>query len=229
MNPSRKEIKAVLFDFGGVLDADGLALKDQFYPLYRSANLPWTRAEFERHFFASDDLLTGRLRKETYSQTIALQVAGVLKHGKVYSKPLAQEIVQSYLDQAHDCIRKNVPTLEKLHAKYKLGLVSNFYGNLPAVIRDLGLERLFEVVIDSELVGAKKPHPPIFFAALEKLGLAPHQAVFVGDSPPRDLAGAKALGMRHVRLIHPDRRKPLPCCPGDPIIRSLKELERILR
>ena len=55
------------------------------------------------------------------------------------------------------------------------------------------------------------------------------ETVFVGDSVPRDMAGARGIGMRHVWLKAPDSNGAAqPCCPGDPVIRRLAELEEIV-
>src|SRR5256886_17360775 len=60
---------------------------------------------------------------------------------------------------------------------------------------------LFSVLVDSAQVGCAKPEPRIFLHALEALGLGPADATFVGDSLPRDMAGARAVGMRHIWLV----------------------------
>ena len=66
----------------------------------------------------------------------------------------------------------------------------------------------------------------IFRSALERLDCVPEKAIFVGDNPARDMAGARALSMPHIWLNANSDRKP--CCEGDPVIRSLVELEHIL-
>jgi FMN phosphatase YigB (HAD superfamily) len=58
--------------------------------------------------------------------------------------------------------------------------------------------------------------------------VAPAAATFVGDSRPRDMEGARALGMRHVWLVDAAAPAAAPCCTGDPVIRSLDELEAVL-
>jgi FMN phosphatase YigB (HAD superfamily) len=58
--------------------------------------------------------------------------------------------------------------------------------------------------------------------------VAPAAATFVGDSLPRDMAGARAVGMRHIWLVPATAPAADPCCGGDRQIRSLRELEAIL-
>jgi len=228
MNPSFKKIKAVLFDFGGTLDSDGAPWIKQFYPLYRSAGLPWTFEKFEKLFYAADDFLTGKLPQSSYSQTIQKQVSEVLKRGKVKDPTILRAIVRAYLNQSVKKIKSNVPVLKRLGKKYRMGLVSNFYGNMPRVTRELKLTGLFQVIIDSEIVGYQKPDPHIFFLALDKLKVTPGASVFVGDSPNRDMAGAKAIGMKHIRLVSREIKKTKLCCSGDVRIGNLKDLEDLL-
>lgn len=57
-----------------------------------------------------------------------------------------------------------------------------------------------DAITTSDEVGVAKPHPTIFRTALEKAGVGPEEAVHVGDSPERDVAGARALGIRTVLL-----------------------------
>jgi putative hydrolase of the HAD superfamily len=96
------------------------------------------------------------------------------------------------------------------------------------VCRECGIRDLLGVVVDSSRVGACKPDPAIFQTALRALAASPTATLFVGDSLPRDMAGARALGMPHVWLAGPGADGQ-PCCPGDPVIPSLPALERLLR
>lgn len=89
---------------------------------------------------------------------------------------------------------------------YKLGVVSNWDALLPGVLEATGLAPFFDFVAASALVGAAKPDPRIFRVALEGLGVEPHEALHVGDSPD-DLGGAAAAGVEAV-LFDPYRRNP---------------------
>ena len=86
----------------------------------------------------------------------------------------------------------------------------------------------FDVLVDSNEVGATKPDPAIFEAGLERIGVSAEETVMVGDSLARDMRGALALGMAHVWLAPPERRNLGPCCPGDPVIGNLAELADLL-
>ena len=95
--------------------------------------------------------------------------------------------------------------LESLRGRgLKLGLVSNAFDPPELLHRDLGrmglAERLDVAVFSSE-VGRRKPDPLIFRTALDRLGVEPGRALFVGDSLEADVAGAAGLGMRTVQAV----------------------------
>ncbi|HSS39423.1 MAG TPA: HAD-IA family hydrolase [Polyangia bacterium] len=82
----------------------------------------------------------------------------------------------------------------------RLGVVSNSEGTVEAMLIETGLRDLFDVVVDSAVVGVSKPDPRIFHLALEHLGIAASDAVMVGDSPSADIGGAEAAGVRAALL-----------------------------
>lgn len=86
--------------------------------------------------------------------------------------------------------------LLELRREFTLGLVSNFDHPpyLRNVLRRLAIEDLFDTVVISGEVGARKPSPEIFRRALAQLSAVPHRTVFVGDSLREDIAGAAQVG-----------------------------------
>jgi putative hydrolase of the HAD superfamily len=114
------------------------------------------------------------------------------------------------------------PALEELRARgLRLVAASNWDSSLPEVLERAGLTRLLDGVVSSAAAGAAKPAPALFEAALELAGVAPAEALHVGDRPDKDVDGARRLGMRAV-LIARDGDRPLAA--GVPVIRTLAEL-----
>ncbi|MBI3012001.1 MAG: HAD family hydrolase [Elusimicrobia bacterium] len=221
-------VRSILFDFGGTLDSDGIAWKERFFPIYRSQGVPWSFPEFERYFYVSDDAIAEKkLKRVGYFKTVQMQVDLVLKAGGSYRKSLAHAIAEKFYKDSLKTIRRNIPLLRRLNRNYRLGIVSNFYGNMPVICQEAGLRPFLDVVADSALVGQIKPDPKIFRFALEKVGCDPEQTLFVGDSVSRDMQGAKSMGMPHVWLQAPDS-KWKPCCEKEGRIQMLTELEMIL-
>ena len=77
----------------------------------------------------------------------------------------------------------------------RLVCVSNWDFSLPDVLDRCGLGGGLDGVVTSAAVGARKPDPRIFQAALELVGCAAGEALHVGDTPAEDLAGARAAGI----------------------------------
>jgi len=81
-----------------------------------------------------------------------------------------------------------------------LAICSNWDWDLHAAIESAGLSGAFDVVVSSAWVGARKPHPRIYSHTLEQLGVAPEDALFVGDTWACDVDGPLAAGMRAIYL-----------------------------
>jgi len=90
-------------------------------------------------------------------------------------------------------------------AGYRLGVVSNGDGRAEEALIALDLRRHFELVVDSQLVGVEKPDPRIFAVALEAMGVAPSEALYVGDLYEIDVVGARRAGL-DVILLDPRGR-----------------------
>ena len=73
-------------------------------------------------------------------------------------------------------------------------LVSNFYGNIAMVLREFGLHPFFPTIIESAVVGIRKPDPRIFALGVEALGMNPKEVTVVGDSISKDIIPAKSIG-----------------------------------
>lgn len=107
---------------------------------------------------------------------------------------------------------------------YRLAVVSNAEGRVEQDLDAAGYAGLFETVVDSHVVGVEKPDPEIFRIALRRLEVAEQHAIYVGDLPAVDLAGARSAGLAPVLL---DRYELYADADG-PRLRSLEELPALL-
>jgi putative hydrolase of the HAD superfamily len=125
-----------------------------------------------------------------------------------------------------------VPALDALRARgVRLGVISNWDERLPDLLEGLGLEERLDAVVRSSEIGYEKPDPRIFFAALDRMGMAeedPEEIVHVGDRLKEDVEGAANVGLRAIlidrggrRGRHGDEEVPEPATA---VIRSLAEL-----
>jgi putative hydrolase of the HAD superfamily len=163
----RSQPTALLFDFGGTLDADGISWRDRVFRLYREAGVTVTAEEFAPHFYRADDGLVGALPATcSLDETVARLFTGLTATLCPGVPPgLATRLAGHFVDDVRRHARASAAILAGLRPRYHLGLVSNFYGNLETVGADLALTPLLGVMVDSTRVGVTKPDPRIFKTA----------------------------------------------------------------
>ncbi|MBD3868172.1 MAG: HAD family hydrolase [Acidobacteria bacterium] len=120
-----------------------------------------------------------------------------------------------------DPIPGAVVTVRKLREEgYRLAVVSNAEGRVEQDLDAAGYEGLFETVVDSHRVGVEKPDPAIFAIALDRLGVKASTAMFAGDVPAVDVAGARRAGIAPVLVDRHDLFQDVDA----PRIRSIADL-----
>jgi putative hydrolase of the HAD superfamily len=143
-------------------------------------------------------------------------------HDETLSRSHAQEAFAIFLDARHEVefFEGALETLATLSERFVLGALTN--GN--AEFQRLGLDRYFSFGFSSASVGASKPAPDIFHAALRHSGIRADQAVHVGDHLVDDIQGATAVGMHAIWVNH--HAAPLPEDGATPseIVHHLREL-----
>jgi len=237
-------ITALLFDFGGTLDGPAHWL-DRFIASYRAAGVDISRAELDPAFdhatrmgygatrivarFGMTDLvrfLVGHqfeyLRKSGPDQLRAtLENSGAAGRHR-----LVEAVTNSFVRETAAGMSHSRDIVAPLKSRFKLGVVSNFYGNLDRVLEEAKLDRLFTAVADSSRIGIFKPDLGIFEAALKKIQCAPESVAMIGDSLGKDCAPARKLGMRTVWLST-EPRDGEDSVAADVTIRSIDEVGQI--
>jgi len=150
----------------------------------------------------------------------------------------SREIYREWAACQHFELYDDVPEVMKQLADsgLRIGLISNTHRCLASFQSHFDLQGLVNATISSSDHGLMKPHPSIFNAALALLGVAPADAVMVGDSLKHDVEGALNVGMRAILLNRGDAAAPKVAAPrpgsgqGEavPVIRSLRELPPLL-
>lgn len=115
--------------------------------------------------------------------------------------------------------RDTLETISALAGQYTLGSLTN--GN--ADIGLLGLSDYFSFAFSAEDVGAAKPDPALFRAAMRHTGAAPHEMVYVGDDPILDIDPANDIGLHTIQIENPRRMEPGKTRP-DQAISDITEL-----
>lgn len=116
--------------------------------------------------------------------------------------------------------------IERLADSWTIGIVSNTHDRamVPRLLADMGATASVSVTVLSVEHGRVKPHPSIYWSALDHVGVDAADAVFVGDNPDADYAGPRSVGMRAL-LIDSDRRHDID--PADRI-GSVLDVEPVL-
>ena len=203
-------VRAVIFDFIGTLvNVENYSLEASTKKLYRSILESGIRIDSES-FLREYEKAHQKYRTIRYEKLVeatnAVWLSESLNNLGFTTRPQDPHImaaVNSFFEDYLNSLKPRPCTrgmLKKLSAIHKIGLVSNFtYAPVTyAALRKLELTKFFNIILVSEAVGWRKPHPKIFGQALSKLKVQPDEAVYVGDSPAEDITGAKNVGMRTI-------------------------------
>ena len=237
-------ISTLLFDFGGTLDGPAHWL-DRFLLSYRAAGIAITRTELDPAFdhatrtgygatrivarFGMTDLvrfLVGHqfeyLRKSGPEPLRAI----LDDSGAAGRHRFVEAVTNSFVRETSAGLAQSRDIVGPLKSRFKLGIVSNFYGNLDRVLEEAKLDGFFAVVADSSRIGIFKPEAGIFEAALKKIQCVPESAAMIGDSLAKDCAPARKLGMRTIWLCT-EPRGDEDSSVADVRIRSIDEVPQI--
>lgn len=214
-----RPVKAVLFDLDGTLyDRDRLAatLFDEQYAAFVHELRGVSRERFLRDVIEMDDHGYGGKEAgyRALVQAWGLEVA--------LADRLVAHFRASYDGHCTptDDVRQ---TLDELRRRgLKLAVITNGPSAMQRrKLAVLGLEHLFAAILVSEEEGVRKPDAEIFRRALARLGVAPHEALFVGDHPVADIEGAHRAGLRTAWKFVPYWP---PVVAVTPIIHDLSEV-----
>lgn len=193
-----KDIKGVIFDYGGTIDSRGDHWAEVIWDAYQAHDVAVTKEAFRDAYVATERLFARRpiiTPDDTFAEVMRKKIACQFKE---LSLPVEQSaaVADSCYRMSRECVERARPVLEELHRRYPMVLVSNFYGNINAVLRDFHLDHLFKAVIESAVVGVRKPDPAIFALGVNALGMKPEEVLVVGDSLRKDILPARSLGCK---------------------------------
>ena len=203
-------LKGVIFDYGGTIDSRGVHWSEVIWDGYCDAGVAVTKEQFrECYVFAERELAKVRhiLPHHNFHDLLLIKMRielgylagqGLLNADCI--EPLAEKIALYCYRAARSSVEEARPVLEALYARYPMVLVSNFYGNVESVLADFDLRRYFRDIIESAVVGVRKPDPKIFQLGVDALGLKPEEVLVIGDSYKKDIVPAESIGC-HVAWI----------------------------
>ena len=172
-----------LFDYGGTLDTGGQHWGKVLWHAYERRHMPVTEQQFREAYVHAERTLGKNpiIRPDdTFRKTLETKVRLQLAFLGVEDDDSLQTLVDDVYAIAVQQTARSREVLLQLKSQCPLVLVSNFYGNLSVVLREFGLDGLFETVVESAVVGVRKPDPRIFLLGAEALGLPPSKVTAVG-------------------------------------------------
>lgn len=204
MNIDKSKIKGIIFDYGGTLDTGGRHWSEVLWDGYRQAGVEVDKAEFREAYVYAERELARTLHilpAHDFHDMLDIKVRielewlvqqGLFSPDEVEAK--GKEIAQICYDFARKTVHASEPVLQALSEKFPLVLVSNFYGNIETVLEDFGIRKYFKDIIESAVLGIRKPDPRIFEHGVKSLGILPEQTLVIGDSLRKDIEPAESLG-----------------------------------
>ena len=194
------ETRGYIFDYGGTLDTGGCHWGKMFWHAYQQAGVPVSEPQFREAYVHAERTLgsTTVIRPDfTFRQTLETKLRLQLE-----ALGLSHSLIGPIADYLYTSVLRHTAHSREVLQQLELPkvLVSNFYGNMPTVLQEFGFEGLFHQVVESAVVGIRKPDPRIFLLGVEALGLQPDEVTVVGDSMAKDIIPAKAAGCQTIWL-----------------------------
>ena len=198
-------IKGYIFDYGGTLDTGGQHWGKVIWHAYEHLQVPVSETDFRDAYVHAERTLGKNpiIQPDfTFYKTLETKIRLQLEYLQTsYITPLTSYILPltSYLYEATVAeTSKSREVLLSLKKQYPMVLVSNFYGNIATVLKEFKLDGIFDTIIESAVVGVRKPDPQIFTLGVEALGMQPDEVVVVGDSMDKDIIPASKAGCHTV-------------------------------
>ena len=216
-------IKGIIFDYGGTLDTAGCHWGKMLWHAYKRQQVPVTEQQFrDAYVFGERALARNPIIKpdDTFHRTLSAKIRLEMEHLCTQgawdaSENDFKEKHKAVLDDLYSEVQRitahSAEVLSELHKRYPMVLVSNFYGNIACVLREFGLEKFFLDIVESAVVGIRKPDPKIFTLGVEALNkhfssspqlggaggpITPQEILVVGDSFYKDILPAQKAGCK---------------------------------
>lgn len=201
------DISGIIFDYGGTIDAHGDHWSEIIYDGYKAAGFAIDKELFKEAYVHAERTLAKERHifpQHNFGDLMRIKIAiefGYLEN-KMGAIEESEKLQKAISDYCYEAARKSVeeakPVLEKLRDRYPLVLVSNFYGNIESVLIDFGIRNMFKGIIESAMVGVRKPDPKIFELGAIVMNVPVNEILVVGDSYAKDIRPATSIGCKAV-------------------------------
>ena len=200
--------KGIIFDYGGTIDTNGIHWAEVIWAEYQRAEADVSRELFREAYVHGERMLgKNRIIEPTHTFRnllnikIKIQFDYLVAQGATHlTTDKATEIAEGCYSQVLETLKTTCGIVERLSKNRPTVLVTNFYGNMPVVLKEFSLDKYFDTIVESSVVGIRKPDPRLFALGVEALGLPAEDIVVIGDSYRKDIAPARSLGCKAVWL-----------------------------
>lgn len=204
---------AIIFDYGGTLDTRGDHWGKVIWHAYERHSVPVSEQAFrDAYVYAERTLGRENIIKptDTFRHTLDVKLSlqfSYLRDNRLWqaADPEMEEKHEALLSSLYEGLQATVAHSRRVllalrERGCRMVLVSNFYGNVETVLREMQLADLFVKVVESAVVGIRKPDPRIFLLGVEALDVPASQVTVVGDNYGKDILPGKEAGCRTVWL-----------------------------
>lgn len=200
-------IKGIIFDYGGTLDTNGGHWGAVIWSGYEKYQIPVNLDSFqEAYTYAERQMALQPIIKpdfnflEVLEAKLKVQFEYLIAAGYDLDIELSKKIAFDGYTLAKDTVKQVKPLLASLYERYPIVMVSNFYGNLRSVLTDFEILEYFQTIVESAVVGVRKPDPAIYALGVAEIGFLAQDVLVVGDSYSKDMAPAKTVGCQTLWL-----------------------------
>ena len=231
-------MKGVLIDFGGTIDTDGSHWYKVFKRAYNSV-MPGLDDALLRNAYIHAERTLGRtpvIKPEyTFLKTLECKIALQAEYLSDNGCDISNMQRNLLLDGCYSIVQDNIcnvsrPELLAISESLPMVLVTNFYGNMRSVLKEFDLDSLFYDVVESAVVGVRKPDAAIYNIALEHLALPATDVVMIGDTISKDMEPAIQVGCQTIWIKGEqwEDESITPSCTPNITITTLKGLSELL-
>lgn len=206
-------MKTFLFDYGGTLDTGACHWFYVFQEAYQAVGCDIAEADLRQTYVMGERALAKErivMPEDTFYDMLVKKVSVQVSHlslemhllsfASTEEQQALVERIATYCDAfARRHTEQSAKVLKALKEKgYSFVMVSNFYGNLHSVLRAYGLLEFFDTIVESAVVGVRKPDPAIWQLGVEAAGCEASSCIAVGDSYGKDIVPASQVGCQTV-------------------------------
>ena len=188
----------IIFDYGATIDTPGNHWGKTIWHAYERSGVPICEDTFRDAYVYAERYLGSHnviSVTDTFHTTLSVKLRLQLEHLELYTEKLHSVLLDDLYSMTKMNVADSKVVLEKLKAAgHVLGVVSNFYGNIEAVLNEFGLRELFTAVVESATEGIRKPDPRLLGLCIERMNAIPTETIVVGDHLSKDIQPAKTLG-----------------------------------